>query len=358
MSGSGAALQVLLVEDNELDARTMTKALVANRETTFEVTRTADLASAIEHLGRSNVDCVVLDLSLPDSVGLVSVDVLSEQAPGCPIVVLTGLDDPETALEAVERGAQDYLSKGRVDGETLARSIRYAVARQYGEVALRAANAQLDLLRDRERIARNLHDTVIQQLFATGLGLESTAAAIADPAARRRVQGSVEAIDAAIRQLREAIFGLHAIPEEVALAQTVTDLAHEKADALGFYPIVEIGSLPEDMPVAIRHEAVQVVGEALSNVIKHAEATASRVVVAADGPELLVTVTDNGKGVAHLDLSSLEAEFDPPNDLSDGHGIRNMHARAVSLEGWFHIGPGPGGGTRIEWRVPLPPPET
>lgn len=350
----GTCLRVLIVEDNELDARTMIRALTSQGEGAFEVVRVSDLKSGVDLLDRSHFDCILLDLSLPDSVGLVSVDLLSEQAPGCPIVVLTGLDDPDTAVEAVERGAQDYLSKQRVDADSLTRSIRYAVARQHGEMALRAANAQLDLLRDRERIARDLHDTVIQQLFATGLGLESVAAAIADHDTRHRVRGAVEAIDAAIRQLREAIFGLHAIPEELALAQAIGELAEEKAAALGFEPIVEVGPLPEDLPVGIRHEAVQIVSEGLSNVVKHAQASATRVVVEAEGRELVVSVTDNGRGVAVGADQSGDGQDPERPGKNGGQGLRNMRERAASLEGRFHIGPGPGGGTRIEWRVPLP----
>ena len=345
-----ARLRVLIVEDNELDARAMIKSLSSSPDIDFEIVRVSDLESAVGMLERSDFDCILLDLTLPDSVGLVSVEVLSEHVPSCPIVVLSGLDDPAIALEAVERGAQDYLVKQRADPETVARSIRYAVARQHGEIELRSATAQLDLLRDRERIARDLHDTVIQQLFATGLGLESTAAAIADPDTRGRVRNAVQAIDNTIRQLREAIFGLHAIPQDLALAQALTDLAEEKAGALGFLPIIEVGALPEDLPVGIRHEAVQIVSEGLSNVVKHARASATIVSVDADGDELLVAVTDNGRGVE-------ASRTDPagPSAGLGGRGLRNMQERADSLEGRFRIGPGPGGGTRIEWRVPLRP---
>lgn len=344
-----SSLRILIVEDNELDARAMMKALTSTGEFEFEVVRVADLQSAVDMLERSDFDCILLDLSLPDSVGLVSVEVLSEQIPSCPIVVLTGLDDPSTALEAVERGAQDYLSKQQADPETIARSVRYAVARQHSEMALRSATAQLDLLRDRERIARDLHDTVIQQLFATGLGLESIAAAIADPGTRSRVQGAVEAIDGAIRQLREAIFGLHAIPQDLALAQAITELAEEKAEALGYRPMVEVGVLPEDLPVGIRHEAVQIISEGLSNVVKHARASAAIISVESEDDHLIVMVTDNGRGVA---AATAEREAQPSGSF-DGQGLKNMQERAASLEGRFRIGPGPGGGTRIEWRVPV-----
>lgn len=354
MSTRDSNLRVLVVEDNELDARSMMKALAADGSREFEVIRVVELAAAVERLEHSHFDCILLDLSLPDSVGLVSVDVLSEQAPSCPIVVLTGLDDPETAVEAVERGAQDYLSKRQVDPETIGRAIRYAVARQHSEVALRSANAQLDLLRDRERIARDLHDTVIQQLFATGLSLESTAANLSEGRARRRVQDAVGSIDGAIRQLREAIFGLHAIPEELALAQAITDLAEDKAGALGFDPIVEVETLPDDLPIGIRHEVVQIVSEGLSNVAKHAQATATRVVVGNEDGQLVVVVTDNGRG---LDRATEAATVEQP-ESREGRGLRNMKDRAANLNGRFHIGPGPGGGTRIEWRIPLPGPSS
>lgn len=364
-------LDILIIEDNELDARSMVRALsrarTADGQPGFTTERVADLASATAQLDANHFDCVILDLSLPDSVGLVAVDVLSEQAPGCPIVVLTGLDDPDTALEAVERGAQDYLSKQQADADSLTRAIRYAVARQHSEVALRAATAQLDLLRDRERIARDLHDTVIQQLFAAGLGLESMAVTIDDADLQNRVRGAVGSIDAAIQQLREAIFGLHAIPEELALSQAITELAGDKAGALGFHPIVEVGPLPDDLPTGIRHEVVQIVSEGLSNVVKHAKATATRIVVSSDGDELTVSVVDNGRGMpdAGTDrdrtggarsggtrpgVGSAEPEA---TGAGTGHGLRNMRERADSLHGHFHIGPGAGGGTRIEWRVPL-----
>lgn len=353
MNERGSTVRVLVVEDNELDARSMIKALAADRTRNFEVVRVGELGAAVERLDHGHFDCILLDLSLPDSVGLVSVDVLSEQAPGCPIVVMTGLDDPETAIEAVERGAQDYLSKRQVDTDTLGRSIRYAVARQRSEVALRAATGQLDLLRDRERIARDLHDTVIQQLFATGLSLESTAASIGEARARRRVQDAVGAIDGSIRQLREAIFGLHAIPEELALAQAIDDLADDKASALGFHPIVEVDALPDDLPIGIRHEVVQIVSEGLSNVVKHAEATATRVVIETDDGHLLVSVSDNGRGLQAVTDGSAPGPAAQPA-AHGGQGLRNMENRAATLNGHFRIGPGPGGGTRLEWRIPLP----
>lgn len=345
-------LRILLVEDNELDARAMTRSLTTYPETTFEITRAADLATAEQLLNETEFDCILLDLSLPDSSGLVSVQALATTAPDCPIVVLTGLDDPSTAIEAVEQGAQDYLSKNSADAEMVARSVRYAVARQHGDVALRSATDQLSVMHDRERIARDLHDTVIQQLFATGIGLQSVANAIADQEVLERVRGAVEGIDAAIRQLREAIFGLHAMPQHLVLGQTITALADEKADSLGFVPLVEVASMPDDLSTELCHETTQVVSEALANVAKHAEASAATVVLAVVGDALVVTVTDNGTGIRAMPQETANDTDDQSNELT-GRGLLNMGHRAESLGGSFHVGPGSGGGTKIEWRVPL-----
>ncbi|MGB5757526.1 MAG: response regulator, partial [Acidimicrobiales bacterium] len=342
--GNGSPVRVLLVEDNELDARMMIR-YFTNIEAEFEVTRVGDLASAIARLDAEEFDCLLLDLSLPDSSGLMSVEVLTARVPACPIVVLTGLDDPSTALQAVEQGAQDYLSKQTATPETIARSISYAVARLHSEMALHSATDQLALLRDRERIARDLHDTVIQQLFATGMSLQSLVAGLEDGETKDRVIGAVEGIDAAISELREAIFGLHAVPRNIAIAHAVEDVAEDVAEALGFMPIVEVGSMPEDLSPTIQHEAIQIISEALSNVARHAGATATKVVVETDDGVLVVSVTDNGRGIGASGVTS--------NDDLTGHGLVNMAERASQLAGRFHLGPGPGGGTRIEWRVPL-----
>ncbi|MGH1487871.1 MAG: response regulator [Acidimicrobiales bacterium] len=353
---TAASYAVLLIEDNELDARTMIKGLSTNADAEFIVTRADDLASATELLERSAYDCVLLDLSLPDSEGLASLGWLTATFPDCPIVVLTGLDDPATAFAAVQQGAQDYLSKQSARPETISRSIRYAVARMQSELALRSATDQLTLFHDRERIARDLHDTVIQQLFATGIGLQSVMASITDHEARSRVEVAVQDIDAAIHQLREAIFGLHTMPLGISLSQVIAAVAAEKEEALGFMPVVEVGPMPEDLPEFIRHEAIQVVNEGLSNVIKHARASATKVSLEIEDEMLVVSVTDNGVGSAAETRSAQRTAAGEATEAGlTGHGLKNMRQRAAELDGRFHTGPGPGGGTRIEWQVPIRP---
>jgi signal transduction histidine kinase/CheY-like chemotaxis protein len=137
-------MRVLLVEDNDDDALLIRETL---SETALEIERAERLSTALERLATGGLDAVLLDLSLPDAYGLDTIDRVLSQAPGVPIVVLTGLNDEVAAVKAVERGAQDYLIKGQVDGHLLARSLRYAIQRHKAEESLKERNRELLVLR-------------------------------------------------------------------------------------------------------------------------------------------------------------------------------------------------------------------
>jgi len=136
---------VLHVEDNPGDARLMHEYLREGESAEFDVTVAASLAQALELLDTLRFDVVLLDLSLPDAQGLDSVRQMGESAPDLPIVVLTGLDDETTAMRAVQVGAQDYLIKGRLDGNGCARAIRYAIERHRTRAELRNQSLRDDL---------------------------------------------------------------------------------------------------------------------------------------------------------------------------------------------------------------------
>jgi signal transduction histidine kinase len=130
-------IKVLLVEDDPTDGFLLQETLAAAQCVPFHVTQVNRCSVAAQHLATEPWDVVLLDLSLPDSRGLETFATLHAQAPGVPMVVLTGLDDETIAVEAVQEGAQDYLVKGQVDGPGLVRAIRYAIERQRAEEALR-----------------------------------------------------------------------------------------------------------------------------------------------------------------------------------------------------------------------------
>jgi signal transduction histidine kinase/DNA-binding response OmpR family regulator len=137
------AMRVLLVEDNDDDALLIRESL---SETTLEIERAERLSTALAELTRGKFDAVLLDLSLPDAWGLDTIRRLRHEAAAVPIVVLTGLNDEEIAMRAVEEGAQDYLFKGQTDGHLLARSLRYAIQRHRAEETLKERNRELLIL--------------------------------------------------------------------------------------------------------------------------------------------------------------------------------------------------------------------
>lgn len=145
-------VNVLLVEDNLAEARLLQEVLKGTLRSRFNLAHVKRLQAAIAQLQTHSFDVVLLDLTLPDSQGLASLDALIHSAPSLPIVVLTNTNDDELAVEAVRHGAQDYLVKRQMNQEILVRSLRYAIERKQAAEALREANEILEL-RVQERTA-------------------------------------------------------------------------------------------------------------------------------------------------------------------------------------------------------------
>jgi signal transduction histidine kinase len=202
----------------------------------------------------------------------------------------------------------------------------------------RAAEQKLVLLEDRDRIARDLHDHVIQELFAIGLSLESVAALLGpDDAIGQRVTQRVEDIDRTIRRIRTSIFALRG-PLDAStggVRERVLEIASDLTSALGFPPHVSFSG-PVDLvgDDALAEEIIAVVREALTNVVKHARATSVAVNLGASSGEIVVTVVDNGVGTTGASRSS---------------GTANLRARAEHHRGTFDLSPGPSSGTVLTW---------
>ena len=196
------------------------------------------------------------------------------------------------------------------------------------ELAEHRSDAErLALLQDRDRIARDLHDLVIQRLYATGMSLQGAMPLLSRPEAAERVSHAVDALDETIREIRSAIFSLQARgePGPRGLRAQVLEVVDEMTAALGFAP-ADVG---EQLLTALR--------EALSNAARHAFAT--RVDVTVDvGPDLALRVSDNGLGMGPATRRS---------------GLANLADRAADLGGKLAVGLGEDGGTRLDWRVPM-----
>nr|WP_123784037.1 HAMP domain-containing sensor histidine kinase [Corallococcus macrosporus] len=137
----GRPLRLLLVEDNPGDARLLQEELKEMTTGRFDVLHVERLADAVRVLAGAGVDAVLLDLSLPDGQGLANIPRLLNAAPSVPLVVLTGTDDEQLAVQAVHEGAQDYLVKGQVTGALLVRALRYAIERKRVEEGLKREEA-------------------------------------------------------------------------------------------------------------------------------------------------------------------------------------------------------------------------
>jgi signal transduction histidine kinase len=202
------------------------------------------------------------------------------------------------------------------------------------------AARQLDIFADRDRIARDLHDQVIQRLFATGLQLQSVLRRSSDPDTQGRVRQAVEDLDETVREIRTAIFDLHATgaDEATSLRRLLLDTAAEAAQGCGLVPSVRLaGAIDTLVPPQIGVHALAVVREAVSNAVRHAGAERVIVTVEADD-DLLIDIVDDGIGI------------DPTVARS---GLRNLDERAQECGGELVVRSEPRGGTRLSWRVPL-----
>jgi PAS domain S-box-containing protein len=207
----------------------------------------------------------------------------------------------------------------------------------------REDSERLMLITDRERIARDLHDLVIQRLFATGMALEGSLRLVRDPQVASRVSAAVDALDATVREIRTVIFELES-PSGVhtSVRSMVLHLVDEVTEALGFEPTVRFEG-PVDAAISddVRPHLLAAVRETLSNTSRHAMASAVSIDVEVGAIEAVLRVSDNGIGV---DLT-----------LEHESGLANLRGRAEELGGSMELLSSEAG-TTVIWQVPLEAP--
>lgn len=199
----------------------------------------------------------------------------------------------------------------------------------------------LSVLDDRGRIARDLHDRVIQRVFAVGMSLEGATRLDELAPVLERVNKAVDDLDSTITEIRTAIFELEDGRGRLGLRHGVLELVGELASMLGSRPEVSFfGPIDTGVPQHVADHLLAVLRESLTNAGKHAQASNFSVIVTA-GDEVTLEVIDDGRGI-HRALTETE-----------GMGLVNLRNRAEKLGGTFHIQEAPGGGTRVIWRVPI-----
>ena len=235
----------------------------------------------------------------------------------------------------------------RHDNAELAQELDLTVANAFAAqvaIAIRLARSRQDreklaVYDDRDRIGRDLHDLVVQRLFAIGLKLQGSLRWTDHPELRTRLDESVDEIDDTIRDIRRSIFELVVATEDSGDVQSqVTEVVARAVGALKFRPwLIFRGPVRLRVPPSLTKDLVAVLGEALSNTIRHAEATEVAVEVSAE-TDLVLRVSDNGHGIATGAVES---------------GLANMRHRAAAHGGVCTVSAGELGGTVVEWSVPL-----
>ncbi|KAA1417810.1 GAF domain-containing protein [Nocardioides humilatus] len=211
-------------------------------------------------------------------------------------------------------------------------------ARLYEEAQqAREDRERLLVLEDRDRIGRDLHDLIIQRLFAVGLGLQSSSRLVAQPEVSKRLEQAVDDIDATIKDIRRTIFALGAPDLSDDVQAEVTRLVDRAAATLKFRPELSfIGPVRTLINEDLVPDLLAVLGEALSNAARHAFASSGAVVVSA-GDEIVLTVIDDGRAM-------------PPDIVESG--LANIRRRAEQRGGTFSVESSPGEGTTLRWAVP------
>lgn len=213
-----------------------------------------------------------------------------------------------------------------------------ALALAFGEA--QGLHERMAVTDDRERIARDLHDLVIQRVFAAGLTLQATAAMLEPGQIQERVTGVVDQLDDTIAELRTTIFALqqHGNRSSTVRLQ-ITELARQASQQLGFAPRLRItGAIDTRVDPEVAEHLMAVLREAISNVSRHADATRLHVTIEVGG-ELRAQIEDDGGGM--------------PYQLERHSGLKNLEERAAALGGTSIADRSALGGTRLTWTVPL-----
>jgi signal transduction histidine kinase len=207
--------------------------------------------------------------------------------------------------------------------------------------AQQRAARELDVLSDRDRIARDLHDHVIQRLFAVGLAMQSTQRRAKAPDLQRRLQESIDQMHEIVQEIRTAIFDLHG----GAAGETGPRLRHRLHDAIAeltddapLHPTVSMSGTLDAVPAQLAEHVEAVVREAVSNAVRHAGASSLNVSVSVRDDVLRISVEDDGTGL--------------PADVS-ASGLGNLRERADAVGGTFVIESREGGGVRLDWTASL-----
>lgn len=258
---------------------------------------------------------------------------------GNAMVIPFSIGNEQSGILSLARlhGRADFGTRDLDMGMSFASHISVAIDRAEARMIRR----RVALLEDRSRIARDLHDHVIQRLFATGLSLQAIAAGLG-PVEAKGVIEQIKEIDGAIAQIRQSIFALHKDSEVTSVSLRarvleIVDRIESQNEAAPRPRVTFLGPVDLMADATLTDDVTAVVTEALANVVRHAKASKITVVISAAAGDVTVEVTDDGIGPGHSPRLS---------------GLSNLRSRAEAHGGTFEINEGTEGGTQVVWSVP------
>jgi signal transduction histidine kinase len=305
--GIAAGIRLLVVEDDPVFRRFILAALAesgrAGGQPTLATT-VGSLREALDSLAVARPDCVLLDLGLPDSQGLATLEALTTAAPGLPLVVLTGTEEDDLADQALLAGAQDFLEKAQVEPRSLGRSLRHALDRGGWAAQLNAKNRELE---DRNRELDDFAHAVSHDLKAPLRGLFHLVAEAQEELARGDAQAAgqvLASMEPRIRRLFGMIDGLLRVTmagrQSNAVPVDVGGVVREVLDSLALPAGFRIGVAP-DLPIVpgARAALAQVFQNLIDNAVKHHPGPQGRIDIGwSDAPDAYeFTVCDDGAGI-------------------------------------------------------------
>jgi signal transduction histidine kinase len=336
-------VNVLLVEDNLGDARLTRELLAESHSSMFRLHHTTTLADALSYLGGEGAnacDVILFDLSLPDSHGLSGIAHLQVFRPELPIVVLTGTDDESISVAAVQAGAQDYLVKGRGDGEMIARAIRYSVERKRVHMQLLEAKERAEFAnRAKSEFLANMSHELRTPLNAIIGFAEVMESEIMGPIGRECYKEYARDIKTSGTHLLEIISDILDLSKieagKVEMQETVVELPRVLAACLKLIDeraklasVYLWNHIPFDLPpVRVDERKLkQILLNLLSNAVKFTPSGGHVTIAArADQTGVVITVSDTGIGIAPDDIARALSPFTQvENALSrryDGTGL-------------------------------------
>lgn len=350
-------LRLLHLEDSELDHQLMV-AHLRRDGLVAETTRVDSEAAFLQALDAEPPwDVVVSDYNLPGFSGLVALDLIKASGKNIPFILVSGEIGEDTAVEAMRNGASDYLLKNNLT--RLAPALLHAVEthelqlarqradRELGESKQRvhelAQHLQVSVEQERAAIAREIHDDVGGSLTALKFDLAWIARHSDSPEVLARVNSALETVSHAIEASQRVMHNLRPAILEQGLVAALQWMASRFEKRTGitceFRSRHEHLTLPPGVPLV----AYRTAQEALTNVSKHAQASAVHIDLSLAGGVLSLEVSDNGRGLNQDDLAKARS-----------FGIRGLHERAGTVGGWVDLSSGPGGTTLI-LSVPLEP---